>query len=1042
MSAKAPTPPREIPVTSAICGLKYLSMAGGGRKGSAYISAVEALEEPFVLEGAPEGSASKCVLDQIDEVAGSSAGGLMATALAVGCRGAQVRKLMQIDFRTLQDKAELGWMEASHMKDFFSGISKGVEAGRDVARVQIERLKQVPLIGRLVKSAASVAGGIVGGAIKAEVAVFSALEKAEDASSLVLGSGLGLWEGDALTDLLAKMLVEQNLSPNITFQELATLAEVPGSPFKKLTLTGSNVTTGKLQYFNAENTPNMPIVLAARISVSFPGGYKPVIVNGEVWVDGGLLENLPDVYNKEPYISRDGQNASGGNPRALALSLQTPEKAAAEAAEKTAKEEGRVREHNNQGVKAFALANVGALTSTRHLQAKYGDNLVKVSTKGVGTLEFDLTPERDAELVASGGEAIEKTFNSMLEKEKKEKKDREQDKREPEYYAALSDAELIRIIVHSKKWRLFSQDPNDANFIREFEKRKKVSPEKKRELEALYEDEQAFLNRKEPQELPESTLDPKSVDAQQVAALSKMIVDGIERREQARHELENTLAEFKLIKAALTVNQTEIARTFEESPDFSHFLEALQAQDTTILEALKLHAPDSPEILALEQQRAALYQSAIEKYAVDQPLISDFFKDLQEDNNKPGFKVPTNQKDLIDYCKQDITMCENFIQEMEDEIEKANEEIQSFKKVSAISQKAELSVAFLALQELKANLNDSVARNTTVVTKLNHFLTEKSPKLRRVVTPFLKLVAFSTFLCALPVGIPISLVAKGVEKFSKNPNAQETAKRMLDFFKMSNIDQDVKLRELRTFTVECMKKMRNDYETMDNTEATYLHKLHAQYLEGSGVNLEDIFAKKSTESDAAYQQRIQEKAKQLGMQVPTQTDQIAEQFRNTVQSEVDLEFNPRVAQEEKKKAALIGKLGLINIEDARHHKDDKHLNFHQAQLRSKSFDMLHNLDMKMKKNEPLNREEVEIYIEESKKVHKELPKKFLEINKAILEQIKQEGKLNETVPKLSPQEAHLISKQQHMLLRHKQKTKQGGDDGSGKMPPPKPHQPP
>src|SRR5690606_24036770 len=44
---------------------------------------------------------------------------------------------------------------------------------------------------------------------------------------------------------------------------------------------------------NYQTTPDMPIWQAVRITMSFPGAFKAVDYNGEVFVDGGLKDNLP-----------------------------------------------------------------------------------------------------------------------------------------------------------------------------------------------------------------------------------------------------------------------------------------------------------------------------------------------------------------------------------------------------------------------------------------------------------------------------------------------------------------------------------------------------------------------------------------------------------------------------------------------------------------------------------------------------------------------------------------------------------------------------
>ncbi len=82
----------------------------------------------------------------------------------------------------------------------------------------------------------------------------------------------GLVNMDGLRDLIMKQI------PEDSFDAL----KIP------LTITATNLTKGKADYFTAG--PLMPAVLA---SCCVPVLFNPVQVNGEVYVDGGITDNLP-----------------------------------------------------------------------------------------------------------------------------------------------------------------------------------------------------------------------------------------------------------------------------------------------------------------------------------------------------------------------------------------------------------------------------------------------------------------------------------------------------------------------------------------------------------------------------------------------------------------------------------------------------------------------------------------------------------------------------------------------------------------------------
>ncbi|MDR1434801.1 MAG: patatin-like phospholipase family protein [Puniceicoccales bacterium] len=94
----------------------------------------------------------------------------------------------------------------------------------------------------------------------------------------------------------------------VTFKDLELLHKIAPDQFKNLTVTGWDSKEKKELYFNAQNTPHMPIAYAARISMSLPliflppvldlsrfgGKYAGERINDAVELyDGGLGSNAP-----------------------------------------------------------------------------------------------------------------------------------------------------------------------------------------------------------------------------------------------------------------------------------------------------------------------------------------------------------------------------------------------------------------------------------------------------------------------------------------------------------------------------------------------------------------------------------------------------------------------------------------------------------------------------------------------------------------------------------------------------------------------------
>jgi hypothetical protein len=74
---------------------------------------------------------------------------------------------------------------------------------------------------------------------------------------------------------------------NITFKDLYTITK------NKLLIVGTNFTKGREEVFSVDNTPNMFVLDAIRISISIPLLFTPIKHNNCYYIDGCVLGNLP-----------------------------------------------------------------------------------------------------------------------------------------------------------------------------------------------------------------------------------------------------------------------------------------------------------------------------------------------------------------------------------------------------------------------------------------------------------------------------------------------------------------------------------------------------------------------------------------------------------------------------------------------------------------------------------------------------------------------------------------------------------------------------
>ena len=96
----------------------------------------------------------------------------------------------------------------------------------------------------------------------------------------------GYHKGNYFEKFINKILFNKYNIENMTFKQLFDTTK------KHLKMVGTNVTRGETIYMDHIHTPDMSVAKAVRISSSIPFMFKPVKINNELYVDGGLTKNL------------------------------------------------------------------------------------------------------------------------------------------------------------------------------------------------------------------------------------------------------------------------------------------------------------------------------------------------------------------------------------------------------------------------------------------------------------------------------------------------------------------------------------------------------------------------------------------------------------------------------------------------------------------------------------------------------------------------------------------------------------------------------
>ncbi len=285
---------------------RNLVFEGGGVKGVAYGGALEVLEQSQITP-------------QVEKVAGTSAGAITATLVALGYTAAEfVEIMMGLDFEKLEDGSDLGG----------------------------------PL--RLVEH-------------------------------------YGWFKGDYFLNLMESYVGRKAGDGRATFR---ALREAGG--FKDLYVFGTDLSQQAVQEFSYRRTPDVAVADAVRISMSIPFFFEARGYEGNVYCDGGVLNNYPVSTFDEQYTAPDpetGHTMLHRTPNAATLGFHLDNL-----------DQPPPRPIRN--VKMFAVSVFDAVLNIQNilLKANPGDErrTVFINDLGVKTTDFRLSDQTKWELIAQG----------------------------------------------------------------------------------------------------------------------------------------------------------------------------------------------------------------------------------------------------------------------------------------------------------------------------------------------------------------------------------------------------------------------------------------------------------------------------------------------------------------------------------------------------------------------------------------------------------------------------------------------------------------
>ena len=239
-------------------------------------------------------------------------------------------------------------------------------------------------------------------------------------------TSLFLWGGWYAGDEFIRWLQEKL---NVRDRCLAdsTLLEFSQKTGRDLSVVASDLTGREMLVLNHRTAPSVPTVWAVRMSMSFPFAWQEVIwrkewgtyrgrnLEGNRVIDGGLLSNFPIsffVASDENIDEIMGEGMQSENVIGLLIdeSLEVP--GAGEPVAQSTSAPGILNQIDlleAMKLRIYGLTNTILSAHDRAMLSAYDDKICHLPAKGIGTMEFDMSPER-RDAVRMAGEAAMEAF--------------------------------------------------------------------------------------------------------------------------------------------------------------------------------------------------------------------------------------------------------------------------------------------------------------------------------------------------------------------------------------------------------------------------------------------------------------------------------------------------------------------------------------------------------------------------------------------------------------------------------------------------------
>ena len=208
-------------------------------------------------------------------------------------------------------------------------------------------------------------------------------DKLNDINFLDINSKLGFESGKKIMDCINEVIIANVGTSSITFEELHIKTG------KKLYINAVCITDNKIEYFSVDTAPKMEVSLAIRMSISIPFIFVPVKYNNKLYVDGGMLEYIPNIFPTNSLVIKidhvSTENITFDN---------------------------NTNNINPTNLKDYCLKLYLCLFSNLRVTTHESDNVIIIKIPNMDLITFSLTPRLRKRLYKYGYRAAREYINS------------------------------------------------------------------------------------------------------------------------------------------------------------------------------------------------------------------------------------------------------------------------------------------------------------------------------------------------------------------------------------------------------------------------------------------------------------------------------------------------------------------------------------------------------------------------------------------------------------------------------------------------------